>query len=231
MTDNQYQTGFGPWSDVSVVVTGLPYDDGVDWCGVLRMRARGPSPGVVKAASATAENKVTVLRCKQMLKSDNWFQKVFSSSVKLHTVWILELNFKTLLWEIPARKDFYIFGSGRLMKRTDLEATAAGSPAAGGRGWGGSAQPVSTADPFSLSLVHWNINGWTCLNRKEDCKNCIIADSKSWCYFYLIDWLIFYSWFGYNRKWHLRAGNPQEELMDKAMDGIIGVHLEHRELQ
>lgn len=145
--------------DVSIVILGLAYDEGEDLNGkvrellesglecepapeiaaVLRMRARGPGPGVVKVAFANVEDKVAVLRCKQRLKSNTQFKRVYLRSAKSHTDRILEFNFKTLLQEIPAGKGFYIAGNGRLMKRTYAEAAAAaavraGSPAAGGRG-------------------------------------------------------------------------------------------------
>ncbi len=59
----------------------LECDPVLEIVGVLRMRARGPSPGVVKATFTTVENKVAVLRCKQKLKSNNWFKMVHSSSI------------------------------------------------------------------------------------------------------------------------------------------------------
>ena len=93
----------------------------------LRMRAREPCPGVVKVAFDNVEDKVAVLRCKQRLKTNTQFKKVYLRAAKSHTDWILESNFKMLLQVIPAGKDFYIAGNERLMKQT-------GSPAAGGRG-------------------------------------------------------------------------------------------------
>ena len=119
--------------------SGLECEAAPEIAAVLRMRARGPGPGVVKVAFANVKDKVAVLRCKQRLKSNTQFKKVYLRSAKSPTDRILEFNFKTLLQEIPAGKDFYMAGRGRLMTWTYAEVTAAaavraGSPAAGGGG-------------------------------------------------------------------------------------------------
>ena len=131
-------------ADVSIVILGLAYDEGEDLNGkgrelesglecepvpeiaaVLRIQARGPGPGVVKVAFANVEDKVAVLRCKQRLKSNTQFKRVYLRSAKSHTDRILEFNFKTLLQEIPVGKGVYIAGKSRLMKWTYAEAAAA----------------------------------------------------------------------------------------------------------
>lgn len=49
------------------------------------------------------------------------YNKVFLRSAKSHTDHLIELNFKTLLREIPGGKDYFVMGSGRVMKRDQPE--------------------------------------------------------------------------------------------------------------
>lgn len=124
--------------DVSIVILGLAHDEGEDLNGkvrellesglecepvpeiaaVLRMRARGPGPGVVKVAFANVEDKVAVLRCKQRLKSNTQFKRVYLGSAKSHTDRILEFNFKTLLQEICWKR--FLHHGERPPDETDL---------------------------------------------------------------------------------------------------------------
>ena len=86
------------------------------------LRTRGPGPGVVRAAFASVREKVDVLRGKHYLKSNTQFAKVCPFSKVSHQ--IMESNFKTLLLDLLAGKDFYISGNGRLIKRDSMEAAA-----------------------------------------------------------------------------------------------------------
>lgn len=130
--------------DVSIVIMGLPYDEHEDLPKKLRellevccaceqiqtqiamerLRSRGPGLGVVRAAFASVREKVDVLRGKHNLKSNTQFAKVYVRSAKSHSDRIMELNFKTLLRDLPAGKDFYISGNGRLIKRESPEEAA-----------------------------------------------------------------------------------------------------------
>ena len=58
-----------------------------------------------------------VLYKKQMLKSNEKFLKVYIRSAKTHTERMIELNFRTLLDEIPSRQQIYIAGNRRVRRR------------------------------------------------------------------------------------------------------------------
>ena len=122
--------------DVSIIIMGLPYDKEEDLeeklgkvlevcctceqiptpTAIERLRARGPGPGVVRVEFASVREKVDVLRGKRNLKSNPEFAKVYVRSAKSHTDRIMEINFKTLLRDLPLGKDFYMAGNGRLIK-------------------------------------------------------------------------------------------------------------------
>uniref|UniRef100_A0AAV2JG05 Uncharacterized protein n=1 Tax=Knipowitschia caucasica TaxID=637954 RepID=A0AAV2JG05_KNICA len=129
--------------DVSIVLMGLSYDedenlaakikevieegcacdDGVTLVALERLRARGPGPGVVKVAFASAKEKVAVLRGKTNLKSQDKFKKVFRSA-KSHTERVMEENFKVLLHNLPNGSDYFVSGNGRVLRRGDRGARA-----------------------------------------------------------------------------------------------------------
>ncbi|CAL9695326.1 unnamed protein product [Knipowitschia caucasica] len=146
--------------DVSIVLMGLSYDedenlaakikevieegcacdDGVTLVALERLRARGPGPGVVKVAFASAKEKVVVLRGKTNLKSQDKFKKVFIRSAKSHTERVMEENFKVLLHDLPNGSDYFVSGNGRVLRRGDRGAERAPPPLAsapaGSRGGG-----------------------------------------------------------------------------------------------
>ena len=99
---------------------GLECDPVPEIVAVERIQARGRHPGLVKVELRSTEEKVAVLRRKSKLKSsdNDIFKKVYVSSAKSHTERLVDLNFRALLREIPAGKDFYVAANGRLVKRT-----------------------------------------------------------------------------------------------------------------
>lgn len=92
---------------------------------VERLRPRGPGPSIIKVEFRTVEEKVAALRLKHLLR-ENWsFERVYIRSAKSHVDCLIELNFRTLLRELPTvGKDFYITGNGRVMKRSPVDADA-----------------------------------------------------------------------------------------------------------
>ncbi|KAK7912985.1 hypothetical protein WMY93_013196 [Mugilogobius chulae] len=137
-------------TDVSIVVSGLPYNEGEnvtalvnellseglqleDACvvAVERTKDRGGRPGVVKVEFGSVREKIGALRKKQMLKSNPKYSRVYIRSAKTHTERLLELNFRTLLDEMPAGRQFYVAGNGRVRRRP-LLGSGAGAEASGG---------------------------------------------------------------------------------------------------
>lgn len=88
-----------------------------------RIQARGTKPGIVKVELKSSKEKVSVLRRKARLKDSERFKTVYVSSAKSHTERLVDLNFRTLLREMPAGlgKKFYVSANGRLVKRAPRE--------------------------------------------------------------------------------------------------------------
>ena len=123
--------------DVSVIISGVQFvegenvmavvkdllTEGLQWdsprgvVAVERLRERGGRPGLIKVEFGSVQDKVDVLRKKQRLKIDDKFRRIYIRSAKSHTERLVELNFRTLLDEIPTRRQFYITGNGRVRKR------------------------------------------------------------------------------------------------------------------
>ena len=94
-----------------------------------RMLAHGSGPGLVKAEFNSVSEKVAVLRKKRLLKERGDYGNVYIRSAKSHTARLIEINFKTLLKEIPGGSEFYVAGNGRLRRKE----AALMDEAAGGR--------------------------------------------------------------------------------------------------
>ena len=139
-------------TDVSITVAGLPFEEGEETkerverllrdclkCHPMprvvnadRLKPRGTGPGLIKAELGSVEEKIAVLRRKQQLRAEEGFSRVYIQSAKSHAERLIDLNFRTLLREIPKGKDFYITGNGRLVKR-DVEHSDRGGAAAAER--------------------------------------------------------------------------------------------------
>lgn len=123
--------------DVSIVISGLLYSEGEnvtvlvnellteglqleeDACvvAVERTKDRGGRPAVVKVEFGSVREKIGVLRKKQLLKDNPKYNRVYIRSAKTHTERLLELIFRTLLDELPAGKQFYVAGNGRVRRQ------------------------------------------------------------------------------------------------------------------
>ena len=138
---NSYQGGesarpkFDP--ELSLIVSGLSQEDGENVLDITqrmlseglgteyavvdaeRLKGRGSNPGLVKVQCQTKEGKIEILRLKTKLKDHPDYKKVYLSTAKSHTDPLIELNFKTLLRDIPGGRNYFIAGNGRLIKRQD----------------------------------------------------------------------------------------------------------------
>ena len=72
-----------------------------------------------------------MLRNKFKLKNHRAFKRVFIQSAKSHVEWLLELNARTLLRELPQGRSYRMSGNGRILRRQGNE--AAQNVAAGNR--------------------------------------------------------------------------------------------------
>ena len=89
-----------------------------------RMKSRGGAPGVVKVECTSRQEKISILRMKQKLRDHPVYEKVYVKSAKSHAERLIEINFKTILKEMPHGKNYFITGNGRLVKREDTSPTA-----------------------------------------------------------------------------------------------------------
>ena len=89
--------------------------------GAIRVGNRDGRPGVIKIELCSKEDKIEVLRNKNKLGNSDKFQKVFIRSSQSHTERLIELNFKTLLQEIPNRGQYRVTGNGRLVNKQNNE--------------------------------------------------------------------------------------------------------------
>ena len=81
---------------------------------------RNGRPGIVKIQLGSVTDKVKVLREKSKLaKSDGEYRNVYLRSSKTHTERLVDLNFRTLLHELPNGKNYRVAGNGRVIIRDD----------------------------------------------------------------------------------------------------------------
>ncbi|CAJ1050810.1 coiled-coil-helix-coiled-coil-helix domain-containing protein 7 isoform X6 [Xyrichtys novacula] len=119
-------------SDVSIIILGLAFTEGeIPWeranallfeglkCDPVpeiviaeRTTPRGQGPGVIKVEFRTVQDKVAVLHCKKNLRDNELFSRVFIHATKSHTERLINLNFRTLLSELPCGKDYFLTGNG-----------------------------------------------------------------------------------------------------------------------
>ena len=85
--------------------------------GVMRTPQHQNRKGVFKIELCSKQDKIDVLHCKASLKHSREFQRVYLRSSMSHNERLQQLNFKTLLQEIPNGDGYRITGSGRLIKK------------------------------------------------------------------------------------------------------------------
>ncbi len=70
------------------------------------------------------QEKVAVLRHKQCLKGNEMIKNFYIHSAKSLIERLINLNFRTLLKELPLGKEYFLAGNGRLMKRNQDDAAS-----------------------------------------------------------------------------------------------------------
>ena len=66
------------------------------------------------------EDKITVLKRKKKLLESVSFKGLFLRSAQSHVERLIQLNFKTILEEIPSGNQFRLTGNGRVVRKTQL---------------------------------------------------------------------------------------------------------------
>ena len=133
--------------EVTIVATGIKSSPNEDIQGVaekivkyelglmsiaivrtIRLGQRDGRSGIVKIEFKTAEDKIKVLKNKQKLKESTEYNRVFLRSSLSHSGRLIQLNFKTILEEIPNGGNYRVTGSGRLVRKQPFSGKKALSP-------------------------------------------------------------------------------------------------------
>ena len=95
-----------------------------------RLQSRNDKPGLVKIRLPTTADKISALRCKQNLKNTG-YRRVYIRSSMSHTDRLIQLNFQTLLRDLPNGDQYRVTANGKLVKQdtaTRMGAWSRGSP-------------------------------------------------------------------------------------------------------
>ncbi len=84
-----------------------------------RLRGRDGKLGLVKVQVKSKNAKIEVLRAKRRLKDSGEFRRTYLRSSKSHVERLVDLNFRTILQEMPGGNQYRITGNGRLVKKTE----------------------------------------------------------------------------------------------------------------
>lgn len=82
-----------------------------------RLVSKTTKPGLVKVEMKTVEDKVSVLRAKEQLKTSVDNKRVFIRSAQTHEERLMRSNLQTLLNDHPNGNQYRFTGSGRLVKK------------------------------------------------------------------------------------------------------------------
>ena len=86
---------------------------------VDRIEPKGSGPGPIKVQLASVQDKVMILRRKKRLENNERYAKVYVRAAKSHAERLIEINFRTILSQIPSGKHYFVTGNGRVMKRNN----------------------------------------------------------------------------------------------------------------
>ena len=87
--------------------------DGIPVVRAIRLGSRNGKAGVLKIELANKEDKIKVLQNKTNLIQSENHKGVFIRSAQTHAERLIQLNFKTILNELPNGQKYYVTGNGR----------------------------------------------------------------------------------------------------------------------
>ena len=90
---------------------------GVHVVQALRLDSRNDRPGLMKIELENKKDKILVLKNQKKLLDSAEFRGVFLKSSQSHIERLIELNFKTILSEIPNGGHYRVTGCGRIVKK------------------------------------------------------------------------------------------------------------------
>ena len=93
-----------------------------------RTRRKDPNrPAVIKCQLNSVADKILVLRNKLKVKDNPDTEQVYIAKMKSHEERLIELNFRSILRELPNGNHFRITGSGRVVDKRDQAANGGGA--------------------------------------------------------------------------------------------------------
>ena len=110
--------------DLEAIVGRMMEDMDLDTSEVVRvhrLRSRNEKPGIVKVQFTSTEHKVGALKAKKKLAESTEFRRTYLRSSKSHVERLVDINFRTILREIPGGDQYRLTGSGRVIKKTRQE--------------------------------------------------------------------------------------------------------------
>ncbi len=87
-----------------------------------RLQSRGGKPGIVKVQFTSRDVKIAILRSKRKLKGSREFGKTFLRTSRSHIERLVDVNFRTILKEMPGGDSFRVTGNGRIIRTDDRNA-------------------------------------------------------------------------------------------------------------
>lgn len=94
-------------------------EEDIEVVRATRLGARNGKPGVVKIQVPSKEDKIRLLRGKRNLKESREFKKTYIRSSKSHVERLVDVNFRTILKELPGGDQYRLTGSGRVIRKAD----------------------------------------------------------------------------------------------------------------
>ena len=131
---SKVQEEFNP--EVTLVAINPPHETGNDYywavkliqvlggdremiVNTLRTPRRNGKSGILKVELRSTADKIMLLKNKTILKRTQGFERVFVRSSKTHLERLMDLNFRTVLAEIPQGTTYKITGNGRIVKQNE----------------------------------------------------------------------------------------------------------------
>lgn len=87
----------------------------------MRTPHRNGKPGIVKIEMEDVQAKIQILRAKAKLQDYKVLGNVFIRGSQTHVERLIDLNFKTLLGEIPGGRKYRVTGSGRVVLKDNMD--------------------------------------------------------------------------------------------------------------
>ena len=86
----------------------------------IRLGSRDSKPGLLKIELPSKDDKIKVLQNKSALQKVSGYSRVYIRSSQTHAERLIQLNFKTILNEMPNGGEYRVTGNGRLVRKQQV---------------------------------------------------------------------------------------------------------------